>query len=134
MLDLSSTLNETASVGGGSRVLAFRPGISSATGFFHKYAMAAFFDFDTVMNAELPQIRARLLQLAAQLDRLDRADGKPADDPRAKRVREAINILAQPEAGRAEKIQLVFSLPYAASWKQSFGLDKGRPPEVVDGG
>ena len=37
-------------------------------------------DAPEVLNREFPEIRARLLQLAAALDRMDRADGSPEGD------------------------------------------------------
>ena len=51
-----------------------------------------------VPDRELPEIRAGLLQLAAQLDRLDRAQGSALDDARL-------------------QVQLIFSRPYEDDWK-----------------
>jgi hypothetical protein len=77
-----------------------------------------------VLNAEFPEIRARLLQIAAQLDRLDRAPDKLASEPRLEGIRRAIETLSQPGPGRAEKIQLIFSLPYESEWKEKFKLSR----------
>lgn len=70
-----------------------------------------------VPDRELPEIRAGLLQLAAQLDRLDRAQGSALDDARLQAVRRAIEVLAKPGPGRAEQVQLIFSRPYEEDWK-----------------
>jgi hypothetical protein len=70
-----------------------------------------------VLDREFPEIRAGLLQLAAQLDRLDRAKGSITDDPRRCAVRQSIDVLATSSPGRAEQIQLIFSRPYEEDWK-----------------
>lgn len=58
--------------------------------------------------------RARLLDLAAVFDRLDRGGGSA--DPRAARLREALKILASDAPGRAEQVQQLFSLAYDPAW------------------
>ncbi|HEV2968776.1 MAG TPA: hypothetical protein VGY55_02230 [Pirellulales bacterium] len=77
-------------------------------------------DAPEVLSREFPEIRARLLQLAAALDRMDRAAGSPEADPRRQKVRDALAILLEPEPDRAERMQLLFSLPYDPEWKQEF--------------
>lgn len=62
------------------------------------------------------EMRCRALDLAAALDRLDRAGGDSDGDPRLTRLREAIAILGEDSPGRAERIQLAFSLEYDADW------------------
>jgi hypothetical protein len=63
------------------------------------------------------EARARLLDLAAILDRIDRGGGLP-QDPRVQRIRKGLEILAATEAGRAERIQRLFSLEYEAGWER----------------
>lgn len=60
-------------------------------------------------NREFLFIRTRLLDLAAALDRVDRAEGTVTDDPRLQRIHEAITVLASEDANRAEQVQMVFS-------------------------
>ena len=62
--------------------------------------------------------RARLLDLAAILDRLDRgaSTGAVAADPRLKRIHQAIGVLAEGGPSRAAQIQQIFSLEYDAGW------------------
>ena len=70
-------------------------------------------DAPEVLSREFPEIRARLLQLAAALDRMDRAAGTPEADARRQKIREALAILLDDAAAnRAERLQLLFSLPY----------------------
>ena len=71
-----------------------------------------------VLERELPEIRAGLLQLAAQLDRLGRAGVDVTADPRMQAVRRGVEVLAKLDAGRAEQTQLIFSRPYEKDWKQ----------------
>jgi len=63
------------------------------------------------------EIRARILELAAELDRVDRGGGAEADG-RLDLIRSGIRILLEgPSAGRAEKVQLLFSDRYEPGWK-----------------
>jgi hypothetical protein len=73
-------------------------------------------DAAAVLNREFLEMRARLLHLAASLDRLDRAEGSATDDGRLEKIRQALEILGDDEPDRAEKIQLLFSRPYESDW------------------
>ena len=66
------------------------------------------------------EARARLLDLAAILDRVGRgADATAADsDPRLRKVREALGVLLKRSDGRAEAVQKLFSLDYDPAWKR----------------
>jgi hypothetical protein len=81
-------------------------------------------DAAEVLNREFLEMRARLLHLAASLDRLDRADGSVAHDVRLAKIREGLAILAGDEPDRAERIQLIFSRPYDADWVNSLGVER----------
>jgi hypothetical protein len=75
-----------------------------------------------VLNREFLEVRARLLQVAAALDRLDRAPGSAADDPRIKNIGRALDVLRGAAPGRSEQIQLIFSRPYSSEWRQNFEI------------
>ncbi|REK19076.1 MAG: hypothetical protein DWQ37_02635 [Planctomycetota bacterium] len=77
-------------------------------------------DAPEVLDREFLEIRARLLQVAASLDRIERAEGAVDDDPRLMKIRQALEILAGGDEQRAEKIQLLFSRPYEANWLATF--------------
>jgi hypothetical protein len=82
-----------------------------------------------VLEREFLNIRAKILEVGALLDRLDRAEGD-LSDPRRDRIDRAIAVLAQPHTGRAEQIQLIFSLDYAEDWQEKFqaeGWRRSRP-------
>ena len=70
-----------------------------------------------VLEREFLGVRARLIEMAAALDRIDRAEGSVADDPRLDKIRQALQILSGERSGRAEKLQLLFSLPYQDDWR-----------------
>ncbi len=79
-------------------------------------------DAAEVLNREFLDIRARLLHVAASLDRLDRAEGSVGEDPRLAKIRQGLEILAGDEADRAERIQLLFSREYDPDWVQTLGV------------
>ncbi len=64
--------------------------------------------------------RARLLDIAAALDRVARGAGAEAlaADPRLERIRRALALIAELPAGRAEAVQELFSLGYDPSWER----------------
>jgi hypothetical protein len=62
--------------------------------------------------------RARLLDLAAILDRIGRGAGAEAAaaDPRMARIRQALEVLLGTDPGKAEQVQRIFSLEYDPTW------------------
>jgi hypothetical protein len=89
--------------------------------------MLATRDLDTILDREFLELRGWILDVAAALDRLDRAPERPGHGPDARlsQIRQALEILSVPEPGRAETIQRLFSLPYDPAWRQAKGLDAG---------
>ena len=65
-----------------------------------------------VLDREFLGIRSGLIELAAALDRVDRAQGAVADDPRWLQIRRSLDMLAGGAGGRAEGVEMLFSLPY----------------------
>ena len=65
-----------------------------------------------VLDREFLGIRCRLIELAATFDRIDRAGGSVAADPRWLQIRRSLDMLATSAGGRAQGIELLFSLPY----------------------
>jgi hypothetical protein len=72
------------------------------------------------LDAYFLEARARLLDLAAILDRIGRGAGRVPveDDPRLSRIRQALEVLHDQSGGRAERIQQIFSLDYDPSWER----------------
>jgi hypothetical protein len=75
-----------------------------------------------VFEQEFLPIRAKLLEIAASLDRLDRASGSLGKDPRRTQIHAAIQVLLRPEDDRAERLQLIFSRPYHEDWQEKLGF------------
>lgn len=75
-----------------------------------------------LLDRQFLETRAKILQLAADLDRLDRAEGTVEGDPRCGQIRQAIEVLLSEQQGRAERVQLIFSRGYDSDWKSQFGL------------
>lgn len=79
-----------------------------------------------VFEQEFLPVRAKILEVAAALDRLDRATGSLITDSRRARIQSAIQILLLPEEDRAEQVQLMFSRPYEDGWRENFGIKEVR--------
>jgi hypothetical protein len=77
-----------------------------------------------VFEQEFLPIRAKLLEIAASLDRFGRAEGRSLDDPRWHRIYAAISALQLPNNDRAEQIQLIFSRPYEEDWQEKLGISE----------
>ena len=71
-----------------------------------------------VFDREFLGVRARLIELGAALDRIGRASGFAGGDPRGEMIRQAAEILAGNASNKAERIQLLFSLPYEENWQR----------------
>lgn len=75
-----------------------------------------------VLNREFLELRAKILELGASFDRMDRGDGSVDEDPRRELLEKGIEILQSTDSNRAERIQLLFSLDYHDDWPQQFQI------------
>ena len=85
---------------------------------------------EELLDQEFLVVRAKILEIAAALDRLDRGDGDagdhprshphghPRNDPRTEKLHEGLEALLSREQNRAERIQQIFSLPYDEGWRK----------------
>lgn len=80
-----------------------------------------------VLNREFLEVRAKILEIAASLDRLERAAGDVADDPRMRLLHQGIEVLHDERDERAERVQLIFSRPYSTEWQTQFNLTPRQP-------
>lgn len=66
------------------------------------------------------ELRCKILDLAAALDRIERADGADAvdQDRRRQLIAQGIDILQNPGTDRAERVQLLFSDEYVEGWNR----------------
>ena len=77
-----------------------------------------------ILDREFLEIRAKILEVAAALDRIDRAEGDVSDDSRMKLIGDGIKVISaqQSDPIRAEKIQLLFSREYDSKWLEEFEI------------
>lgn len=75
-----------------------------------------------VLEAEFLPLRAKILEIAAGLDRLDRAGGALGADERRARLRQAIELLLAEAPDRAEQVQRHFSREFDEAWRAEFGI------------
>jgi hypothetical protein len=79
-----------------------------------------------VLQREFLEMRAKILELAAALDRIDRAEGSVASDAHSQLIERGLAALAHAGPGRAERVQLIFSLPYQDGWRSELKVDQLR--------
>jgi len=81
-----------------------------------------------ILDREFLTLRSKLLDIAASLDRIDRADdtdapaGSVANDDRMRLLAEGIKIISTDASDRALQIQQLFSREFDPQWKQKFKL------------
>lgn len=75
----------------------------------------------TVIDREFLEIRAKILELAASFDRMDRGEGS-ASAEQLEQLHRGLEILSEDEPNRAERVQLLFSREYSSQWRSEFGL------------
>jgi hypothetical protein len=75
---------------------------------------------DQALDRYFLEARSKLLDVAAILDRISRGSDPSAvaGDARVARIRRALVVLQEPDAGRAERIQQIFSLEYDPTWRR----------------
>jgi len=74
----------------------------------------------TALDRVYLEVRCKLLDVAACLDRVARAEGFASvqSDPRLTQIAKGIGILTQAGSDRAERIQMLFSDDYIANWNR----------------
>lgn len=73
------------------------------------------------LDREFLEIRCRIIDIAAALDRIDESQNPDtvASDVRIAAIKDALKILPDRQADRAGRVQRVFSDPYQENWRQS---------------
>jgi hypothetical protein len=90
----------------------------------NRFAMRA---ADQILDETFLEVRAKLLEVAATLDRIDRSadEGAPlSDDKTSQRsqVDEAIRICLSEGPDRAERLQKLFSREYESGWRKQMQI------------
>ncbi|MBA64027.1 MAG: hypothetical protein CMJ76_16855 [Planctomycetaceae bacterium] len=76
-----------------------------------------------VLDREYLEIRGKIVELAASLDRLERAEGCVSDDNRMKLISQGLQILLeQADQTKAGQIQMLFSRVYEDNWRNQFDI------------
>lgn len=73
-----------------------------------------------VLDKVFLEVRAKLLEIGASLDRIERSDEADAAlrDARMQQLRKGLEILLGRGFDRAEKIQMLFSDAYEPNWSK----------------
>ncbi len=81
---------------------------------------------EKILDETFLVLRSKLIDIAANLDRIDRAGGDAtANHPRRQQIDQAIRMLAEGvDSGnqRAKRLQQLFSRPYEETWRRDFGV------------
>ena len=84
-------------------------------------------DANQILGESFLETRAKLLEVAATLDRIDRAaeDESPlssASQPQRAQIDDAIRICLSEGPDRAERLQKLFSRQYESDWRKSMDI------------
>lgn len=72
-----------------------------------------------VLERHYLELRCKILDIAATLDRIDRGPGGAlTDDLRLRKIHAGLEILQGPSATRAEQVQILFSDTYDPDWRK----------------
>ncbi len=84
------------------------------------------FDANEVLAREQLKIRAKIIEIAAILDRIDRANGEVDHDPRMLEIRKSLEVLSsfKSDINRAAEIQMIYSRDFDVEWKTNFKLSE----------
>jgi hypothetical protein len=75
-----------------------------------------------VLQQEFLLARAKILELAATLDRIDRAEGNVDGLPHRQLLQQGFEILIGDQGQRAQRVQMLFSRHYSADWRQTMDV------------
>ena len=74
---------------------------------------------EEILDRDYLSIRANILDIAAALDRQDRAEGGIEQDQRRKLLESGIAVLGSDSPDRAAQVQLLFSREYNPAWREA---------------
>jgi hypothetical protein len=81
---------------------------------------------DKILSEEYLVARAKILELAATLDRLAHAPGEVDSLPQKKLLDQAMRILIDSDGDKARRVQLLLSRQYEPDWRTKLDVDAGR--------
>ncbi|MFN7734040.1 MAG: hypothetical protein ACK5OB_19235 [Pirellula sp.] len=77
---------------------------------------------EQILAEEFLLARSKILDLAATLDRLERASGNVDGLPPSKLLEQGLAILRDDQPDKAKRVQLLMSRPYDPDWRNAYGL------------
>ena len=80
---------------------------------------------EQILDESFLDVRAKLIEVAATLDRIQRASadgGGLADDTRRQKLDAAIRVLLESTPDRSAKLQQLFSRLYDSHWREEMNL------------
>ncbi len=77
-----------------------------------------------VIERQFLPVRAKILEIAAALDRVDRAAGPQEAQHQLDQLHQALEVLQQSGDDRAEQVQQIFSREYDDLWQEKFGSEQ----------
>ncbi len=75
-----------------------------------------------ILDQEFLQVRAKILELAAFFDRLERAEPGEFDARQLELLRQGCAILDDDDGDKARRVQMLFSRQYTVDWRRDFSL------------
>ena len=75
-----------------------------------------------VIDREYLELRAKVLEIAASFDRMERAEGQR--DERMLKIEAGLQILSDSAQDKAKRVQELFSINYDSQWRERFGINK----------
>ncbi len=83
-------------------------------------------DAEAVLTREQFKIRAKLIEIAAILDRIDRAGGDVAHDARMLEIQKSLKVLSAENGSsdRSAQIQMIYSREFDSQWKKNLNLNE----------
>ena len=77
---------------------------------------------EQILQSEFLLARSKILELAATLDRIERAGGNMAGHPQMQLLQSGFQILIGESGDRAKQVQMLFSREYSSDWRKSMGV------------
>jgi len=77
---------------------------------------------EQVLAEEFLSARSRILDLAALLDRLERASGSADSAVQMQLLRQGLSLLCDEASDKARRVQLLMSREYDPAWRKNYGL------------
>ncbi len=77
---------------------------------------------ERLLSEEFLSARSKILDLAATLDRLDRAPGSVDEAAAMQLLSQALRVLCDDQSDKAKRVQLLMSRPYESNWPVQFEM------------